>query len=193
MSVLDSIDEVGARGREILEGMTPRDRALAGLMGGVLFLVLAFFALSAMNSSKAKARGAIADAAKAQAQVNMLLADFSELDAEIGTLDARLQAGASFSPATWLEQTGNELGISANIKGINEKGVIETDYYRAQKLDVIVDAIDLQKVVDLTWRIENAEPAIRIDELRVKVDRKDRTSLNMRMSISVLKPLEAAG
>ena len=193
MSLLDSIDSAGDRSRELVQRMTPRDRGLAALMGGVLFLLLAFFALSAMSSAKAKARLAISDTAKAQAQVNVLLSDFSELNEEIGQLEARLAAGATFSPATWLETTGNELGISANIKGINEKGVGETDYYRAQRLDLIIDALDLAKTVEFIHRIENAEPAIRIDELRVKADLKNRQELDLLMTISVLKPLETAG
>jgi hypothetical protein len=193
MSLLDTIDDAGDRGREFLQRITPRDRALGALLTSVLFLVFSFFVLSAMSGARAKTKLAIADAAQAQAQVNLLLADFAELSEEIEALDARLQAGASFSPATWLEKIGNEMGISANIKSMNEKGITETDYYRAQKLDLRVDDIDLKQVVDLTYRIENAEPVIRIDEIRIKTDRKDRSKLDVRMTISVLKPLEGAG
>ena len=193
MSILDSFDTAGDRGREFLEGMTPRDRALAGLMVAVLFVILSFFALSAMNGAKARARAGIADAAKAQAQVNLLLADFAEVNEEISRLDARLAAGANFSPATWLEKVGNEMQISANIKSINEKGVSETDFYKAHTVDVIVDDLDLKKLVELSHRIENAEATIRVDEMRVKADRKDRSKLGLRMTISVLKPLGSAG
>jgi hypothetical protein len=47
--------------------------------------------------------------------------------------------------------------------------------------------------VTLTHRVETAEAAIRIDEMRVKTDRKDRSKLSLRMTISVLKPLGSAG
>ncbi|GEM_PF-1804204 len=193
MSLLDTIDSAGDRGREFLEGMTPRDRALAGLMAGVLLLIFLFFGLSAMNASKDRARAGIADAAKAQAQIALLTSELIEINDEIGRLDGRLAAGASFSPATWLETVGNEMNISANIKGINEKGSSETDYYKAQTVDFIVDDIDLDTVVGLTHRIETAEAAIRVDEMRVKTDRKDRSKLGLRMTISVLKPLGSAG
>ncbi len=193
MSLLDSIDNAGDRGREFLQGMTPRDRALAGLMAGVLVLLVSFFGLSAMNSAKDRARAGIADAAKAEAQIKVLGSELAEINEEVAALDARLAAGASFSPASWLEQVGNEMQISANIKGINEKGSGETDFYKTQTVDVIVDDIDLDTVVNLTHRVETAEAAIRIDEMRVKADRKDRQKLGLRMTISVLKPLGSAG
>ncbi len=193
MSILENIDNLGDQAREFLEGMTPRDRALAGLMVSVVFLVVVFFGLSTINGSKAKARAAIADAAKAQAQVNLLLSDFVEVQEEIAALDARLVAGASVSPATWLEKLGNEMGISANIKGINEKGSTETDFYRAQTVDFIVNDIDIDTVVKIAHKVESSEAAMRIDELRVKTDRKDRSKLGLRMTISVLKPLGNAG
>ncbi len=193
MSLLDSIDNAGDRGREFLQGMTPRDRALAALMATVLLLIGAFFGLSTMNSAKGRARTGIADATKAEAQVNLLAAELGEINEEVAALDAQLAAGEGISPATWMEKVGKELQISEKIKGINEKGSSETDFYRRQTVDVIVDDVDLDLIVTLTHRVETAEAAIRIDEMRVKTDRKDRSKLSLRMTISVLKPLGSAG
>ena len=193
MSLLDRIDDAGDRGREFLSGLTPRDQALMALMAFVVFGLVSYFALSTMAGSRDKARAAIADAAKAQAQINMLLADFAEVNEEIEALDARLAAGATIQPLTWFEQMGNELQIAANMKNINEKGTTETDYYKAQTVDVIVDDITLDMVVKIAHKIESSEAAMRIDEMRVKADRKERSKLDLRMTVSVLKPLGATG
>lgn len=192
MSLLDRIDTAGDRGREFLSGLTPRDQALTGVMVLVVLGLLTFFVLSAMSSSRDKARTAIADAAKAQAQINMLLADFADVDEEVRALDAKLASGESISPLTWFDGLGKELGINEKVN-INEKGSTETDYYRTSTVDVRIDDVALDTIVKIAHKIESSEAAMRIDEFRVKPDRKDRSKLDLRMTVSILKPLGAAG
>jgi hypothetical protein len=121
-----------------------------------------------------------------------MLADYQSRVGNADALEARLQAGKDFTPLTWLEKVGNEMGISANIRSMTERGVVETDYYRAQKINILVDNINLQQTVDLLHRLESAPQAVRFDEVRLKTDRKEKSLLDVRIDISVLGPLEGA-
>ena len=102
------------------------------------------------------------------------------------------EQGKGFSPASWLEQSGNTMGISESIKSIQERGVERHDYYQAQKVELVLDDIDLVKLVELLHTLQEAPQAMRINDVRVKTDRKVRSNLDIRMEIAVLKPLDDA-
>jgi hypothetical protein len=190
VSVRDGIDIAGDRLRTFIEGMAPRERFLVGFTLVVVFCFVAWFSVGAMNKATDKVKRQIVAASTAQAQVDGLLAQYSDLSSQVQALDARLEAGRDFAPLTWIETVGNEMGISDQIRSVNERGTEETDYYIAQKFDLRVDDIDLRQVTDLVFRLESAPQAIWVNECRVKTDRKNRAQLDVNMEISILKPIE---
>ena len=192
MSLRDSIDSVGDSARSFLGGLTPRDRLLLGVMVSVVALLISWFALGAMERSRKNLKSQLASASQAQAQVNLLMARYTEVAGEVAGLDARLAQGKGFSPASWLEQTGNTMAIPDKIKSIKERGLERNDYYQAQKVEVVLDNIDLNKLVELLHTIQDAPQAMRLRDIRVKTDHKARENLDIRMEVAVLKPLEDA-
>lgn len=189
MSLLGTVDNIGQRLSDLLGDMTPRDRALLGVMALALLGVVTWLATGWMSSRTKQLELAIADTAQAQSQVNMLMGRYSELAGEVAGLDSRLAAGKDFQPASWLESLGKEMNIAENIKSINERGNEVTDYYKVQKMDLVVNDITLPQVVDLMHRMESEPRAIRTRELRIKTHTKDRSLFNVRMEFAVLKPL----
>ena len=189
MSLRDTIDTVGDSLRSFLEGLTPRDRALFGVMVGALLLAIGWFVVSAMQRQTKGLETQLASAAQAQLQVNALMAQYTEVAGEVAGLDARLAEGAGFSPASWLEQLGNQQAITGNIKSIQERGTETRDYFEAQKVEVTIDDVDLRQLVTLLHTIQEAPQAIRVNDLRVKTARKERSLLDVRIELAVLKPL----
>ena len=192
MSIRDSLDRVGDGVRGFLQGLSPRDRALLVFMVVMILGGIGYFAQGAMVKASKKVKGQLAAASMAQHQVDTLLREYNSLAGTAEALDALLAAGADFTPLSWLEQLGNDMGIGANIKSITERGVDVTDYYRAQKIDIDVRDLNLPQVVELLHRLEGAAQAIWISEASVLTDHKDRNKLRLRLQISVLKPLGEA-
>lgn len=192
MSLRDSIDSVGDRIRGFLSGLTPRDRMLLGVMVAAISIAVGWFVLGAMEKSQKNLKSQLASAQQAQAQINLLMGRYTEIAGDVAGLDARLEQGKGFSPASWLEQTGNTMKISDKIKSIQERGTEKRDFFQAQKVEVVIDDIDLKSLVDLLHTIQEAPQAMRIRDVRVKTDRKARENLDIRMEIAVLKPLEDA-
>lgn len=190
MSLRDGIDVAGDRLRSFVVGMAPRERFLVGLTLVVVLGVSGWFAVRAMNRSTDKVQRQLVATQAAQAQVDALLRQYSELAGTAEALDTRLRAGKDFAPLTWVEGIGNEMGISDKIRSVQERGNEETDWYVAQKLDLRVDGVDLRQVTDLMFRIESAPQAVRIDECRIKPGRKARSELDVTMQISILRPLD---
>ncbi len=190
MSLSDSIDSFGDTIRNFLGGLTPRDRALLGVMVGALALVVAWLVVGAMGKQTKGLRSQLASATQAQSQVNALMGAYSEVAGEVTGLDTRLAAGQGFSPSSWLEQVGNELEITPLIKSIQERGVEEREFYRAQKVEVLIDDMDLKQLVKVMHKMQEAPQAIRVTNLRVKTDNKTREKLDVRFELAVLKPLE---
>jgi type II secretory pathway component PulM len=192
MSLRDSIDSIGDSARSFLAGLTARDRTLLGVMVLAITLAVGWFVVGSMEKSRKNLKSQVASGAQAQAQVNLLMARYAELAGDVAGLDARLEQGKGFSPASWLEQSGNTMGISESIKSIQERGVERHDYYQAQKVELVLDDIDLVKLVELLHTLQEAPQAMRINDVRVKTDRKVRSNLDIRMEIAVLKPLDDA-
>ncbi|MCO4771704.1 MAG: hypothetical protein KDA24_16850 [Deltaproteobacteria bacterium] len=192
MSIGDTIDTVGDNVRNFLGGLTQRDRMLLGVMVTAVALAIGWFILGAMSQQTKGLKTELASASQAQQQVNALMGRYSDIAGEVTGLDTRLAAGEGFSPASWLEQLGNELGMSEGIKSIQERGVEEREYYRAQKVEVVLDNVDLRQLVKLLHKLQEAPQALRITNLRVKTDSKSREQLDIRFELAVLKPLGGA-
>jgi len=183
------MDVAGDRLRSLVTNMAPRERFLVAFTGLVVFCFVAWFVLDAMDSSTDKVKRQLTATSTAQAQVDSMLSVYGELAGTAEALDTKLAAGADFAPLTWIESIGNEMGISEKIRSVNERGSEETDYYVAQNYDIRIDDIDLRQVTDLIYRLESAPQAIRINECRVKTNRKNRAELDVSMEISILKPI----
>ncbi len=192
MSFVDTIDTWGERLQELLDGISPRDRILLLFMAVVLLSAATFGTATVLNKSAKKARARLAAATLAQSTVDQLVKKHADLVVKVEGLDKRLAAGADFTPLTWLETVGNEMQIASNIRSMTERGIDETDYYRAQKIDLVVNDISLRQLVELLHRLQAAPQAIRFNEVRVKTDRKKREELDLRMEIAVLRPVGGA-
>ena len=192
MSIGDTLDSVGDNVRNFLGGLTPRDRALLGVMAGVVLLVMGWFVVGALNAQTKGLRSQLSSASTAQTQVNALMARYSEIAGEVTGLDTRLAAGEGFSPEVWLEALGKEMSIDENIKTILPRGTEEREYYRAEKVEVIVNDVDLRQLVKLLHKLQEAPQALRLTDLRVKTDNKAREKLDLRFELAVLKPLGGA-
>jgi len=188
MSLRDSIDSFTDRVQGIVAGMAPRERLLVAITAVVVVCTLGYFAHRAMSSSVDQVKANINRTAQAQAQVDDLLNTYSQLGGRAESLDARLEAGRDFAPLTWIESVGNEMGIQSNIRSVTERGTETTDYYIAQSIDVMINDIDLKKVVELLFNIEQAPQAVRVNDMRIKTDRKDRSKLDLRLELAFLKP-----
>ena len=192
MSLSNSVNAIADRLRGLLGGLTPRDRRTLLFGVSVVFLVGAWFTIGSMQKSTRQLNLNLAAAQGAQEQIDSMLQQFRSRVGEADALEARLEAGKDFTPLTWLEKMGNEMSISANIRSMTERGVIETDYYRAQKINVLVDNINLQQTVELLHRLESAPQDVRFEEVRLKTDRKEKALLDVRIDLLVLGPLEGA-
>jgi len=190
MSLRDGVDIFGDRIRTVINGMAPRERLLVGITILAIFGVAAWFVQGQMEESTKRLKRQISATAIAQEQVDQLMAQHRELSGTVEALDARLAAGAEFQPLTWIESVGNTMGSSEKIRSVNERGTETNDYYIANKIDIRVDDLDLRQVTDLIYGLETAEQAVRIDECRVKADRKNRSNLDVTMQIAVLQPPE---
>jgi len=190
MAIRDGIDVLGDRIRGAVNGMAPRERALVGFTAAVVLLVVGWFVIGAMSEAKSKLTRQIAATSQAQIQVDALMAEFGALNAHVTEMDAKLEAGRDFQPLTWIEAVGNEMAITEKIRSVKERGIETTDYYTAAKIDIRIDDLSLAQVTDFVYRLESAPQAIRVDECRVKTDRKDRNVLDLTMEVAVLKPAE---
>ncbi len=190
MSLRETVDTFSERVRALLGGLTPRDRRVLLFGISVVLLAAGWFAVTSMNKATKQISRNLATVQTAQIEVEDMLADFRARVGNADALEAKLQAGKDFTPLTWMEKVGNEMGISANIRSMTERGVVETDYYRAQKINMLVDNLNLRQTIDLLYRLESAPQAVRFDEVRLKTDRKEQGLLDVRIEMAVLRPLE---
>ena len=192
MSVRDSIDSFGDRVQGLLVSLTPRDRALLLFMVVLILGGIGWAVQGSLAEQEKRLQTQLSASTVSQLQVDQLLQQYNAAMGKADALDARLAAGRDFTPLTWLEALGNEMGIAANIKSITERGIDVTDYYRAQKIDINVHDLTLDQTVQFMHKLEEAAQAIWVNEATLNADRKDRNLIRLRLQISVLQPLEEA-
>jgi type II secretory pathway component PulM len=190
MAVRDGIDVLGDRIRGAIGAMAPRERALVAFTVVVVLLVIGWFAQGAMSDAKTKLIRQLAATSQAQIQVDALMAEYTALNTKVTEMDAKLELGRDFQALTWIESVGNEMAITEKVRSVQERGTETTDFYTASKITIRIDDLSLEQVTDFVYRLESSAQAIRVDELRIKTDRKDRNILDLTMEIAVLKPPE---
>lgn len=190
MSLRDGVASFFDSARAWFLGLPERDRALLLLLVAVFSGGGLWAAHGAMAKARKQATARLSAASYAQAQVDALLVEYNELAGKAEALDARLAAGAGFTPLSWLEDVGRQMNISDNLKSLQERGSESTDWYKANKIQVSLDDIDLRQTVDFLYRLEQAPQAIRVQELSVRAERNDRTKLDVKADLAVLVPPE---
>jgi hypothetical protein len=186
------IDSVTDRLQAAISGLSPRDRVLVAGMVGAVLLFGVWLGLSSLGKAVRRVEGNLGATQAAQEQVNGLLSRYAELQGDVAGLDTRLAAGKDFQPSSWIEEVGNGMGISGNLKNITERGTEDTSFFHARKLDLTIDDIDLGQLVELNYKFEKAPQAIRVTELTAKAEVKDRSKLDIRLQLAVLQPPEGA-
>jgi len=177
------MDELLARLRTQLQGLTPRERLLllgVGLLAGLslLWFGLVSPVLSARSDAVERARAAEQELET----VRRLRAQYAHENVVLADVERRIQQGPSGNLLTALETMAQNAG--AKVESMEPQAAGQSERYRETKVQLVLKGVTLAQTVNYLQQIESASQPLSIKNLRLRVRTDDPELLDVTFTVS---------
>jgi len=163
--------------------LSRRDRRLLVVMVLGVTLFIGYFVVTGVRS---KVRGLETSVTAQQRDlntINSMIADLEESRARMAELETQLGGFQDFSVSGFLENTGDELKIADNIKGINDQGLTEGPFFDEHRYEVVLKKVTLEQLVNYLYKVQSAKEPMRIDRLTIRSNTRNREELSANVEV----------
>jgi type II secretory pathway component PulM len=165
------------------DGLSPNERLLVSVAGGVLCVTLLWFGAAAPLLSAAETAALRADTAEEQlARVRSLRTHYDEVSERLGVVESRIQSGPTGELFTTLEQMAAQSLVK--IDSMEPRTAPASDEYRETKVQVALKGVTLAQVVGLMSRIDTAPQMLSIKSLRIRTRPDKQDLLDVTFTVS---------
>lgn len=185
--------DVLERVSEVLEGLTPRDRALLlGLIGAVVLAVVGGVAWS-MNRSLNRAEQGLADQQQKLQLVRELGAAHAADAETVREIEDRIRQHQGTDLPAFMEQAAGRAGVGDRLEGVREKGsTIEGDL-EDKLYTVTLTGLSTSDLANVLYEIETAGYPLNIRESSIRSrSRAGEKALTVEFEISAFRLTEEA-
>ncbi len=187
------IETLRGRFGDMVASMTPRDRKL--FVGLVVFVYA-----TVVGGALWAGRGALADLqSRVDAQeetltlVKVLAADQAEGAADVKVIEDELRKNATQDLPSFMEKSAQNVGISAQLAGVREKGTSTTGTLEDKTYGVELSKLTLQQLVEFLHEVETSRYPLKIRNTKVKSQTlAGQKLLNVTLEVSAFRLVEAA-
>jgi type II secretory pathway component PulM len=183
------------RGRfgDLVASMTPRDRRL--FVGLVVFVYVAVvggvFWLG--RSQLRDLQGRVSDREETLTLVKALAADEAEGREQVRVIEEELKRNATQDLPSFMEKSTQNLGMSAQLLGVREKGTTTEGTLEEKTYGVELSKLSLQQLVDFLHEVETNRYPLKIRSTKVKTQTiAGQKVLNVSLEVSAFRLVEAA-
>jgi type II secretory pathway component PulM len=163
--------------------LSRRDRRLMVVMVTAITLFVGYFVVTGIRSRVNRLETTVATKERDLDTLQTMLGSLEDNRAAIADLEEQLAGYSDFSVSGFLESTGEELKISDNIKGINDQGASEGEYFAEHRYEVVMKKVTLEQLVNYLYKIHSAPQPLRIDKLQVRANTRNREELNVNVDV----------
>ncbi len=175
----DLLERLGA----YWSSLSRRDRRLLVVMVTAIALFVGYLAVSTVRSRVGRLEEAVADKERDLETIQRITGRLEESRATMAEIEARLAQYKDFSVSGFLENAGEDLKLSENIKGINDQGLVQGDFFDEHRYEVVMRKVTLEQLVNYLYKIQSAEQPLRIDRLVVRTNTRNREELNVNVEV----------
>ena len=180
--------QLWARLRTLIAGLSPRERGLVTVAGGITLLLLGY--LVVVRPVLAAQRSAELRVAAAEDQllaVQRLRADLDEVQARLSNVEQRIGRGPRGNIFTLLETLAGRSAVK--VESMEPQTSLSSERYRETKVEVVLKSITLGQAVNYLHQIESAEQVLSVKSLRIRTRRDDSKLLDVTFTVSSFEPL----
>jgi len=160
------------------------DRRL--LISAAAVIILAVSVLLVTTSLSLKKEGS---ALRSQKEEMLLLrGDFLELSKKISAVEGKksLIKVEGIIPA--IDEIFRSTGLTQKVKSVKPTATRDKKYSIEEEADVEVEKVNMNELVNVLYRLENAPMVLLIKKTRLKTSFEDPSLLNITMTVGLVKP-----
>jgi general secretion pathway protein M len=180
------------QGLNFYQRLSSRERLLVGVAGGAVILISLYsFVWDPLVQAGEGVRKRIAQKQRELDQIQTMREHYLELvrqfEASQGVL-AKVQP--NFSLFSHIESTVSQVVTRERIASMNPATKVIGDTYREESVEFKLTGVSLEQLVDMTYRIEKGDHALRVTRLQVKKKQNDPHSFDVTATVSMLQAME---
>ena len=191
MAVEDRVASLLEPFQQLLGDLSPRDRTL--LFGTIVLvlLVIGFVGQSYMAGKTQSLERMVQDRRANLDAVLFTATEYEATQEEVSQLEEELRSFRSFSLTGYLEETAGQAGITGeNLRDVKDRGSESGQYFTTRRVEVTLRNISLEALTRYVWAIEHAPQHLRIDNLRAKGNRRDRSQIDVTIEVLFFEVVE---
>jgi len=180
--------QLWARLRTLIAGLSPRERGLVTVAGGITLLLLGY--LVAVRPVLAAQRSTELRVTAAEDQLLAVLrlrTDLDEVQARLSSVEQRIGRGPRGNIFTLLETLAGRSAVK--VESMEPQTSLSSERYRETKVEVVLKSITLGQAVNYLHQIESAEQVLSVKSLRIRTRRDDSKLLDVTFTVSSFEPL----
>ena len=163
--------------------LSRRDQRLAMIMVVAIVCFVGYFVVTGVRARVDRLETSVGDKERDLQTIQGMVGSLGETQARIAELEEQFSQYKDFSVSGFLESTGEEIKITDNIKGINDQGLSEGDYFDEHRYEVVMKQVTLEQLVNYLYKIQSAPQPLRIDRLVVRANTRNREELNANVEV----------
>ena len=177
-----------ARIRALIAGLSPRERSLLAVVGGMALVLLGYLLL--VRPVLAAQRSAELRVSAAEDQlvvVRQLRTDLDEVQARLSSVEQRIARGPHGNIFTLLETLAGRSAVK--VESMEPQTALSSEQYRETKVEVVLKSVTLGQAVNYLHQIESANQVLSVKSLRIRTRRDDSKLLDVTFTVSSFEPL----
>jgi len=163
--------------------LSRRDRRLLVVMVVGLTLFVGFFVVTGVRSKVRGLESSVTAKQRDLNTINSMIADLEDSRARMAELETQLDGFQDFSVSGFLENTGDELKIADNIKGINDQGLTEGPFFDEHRYEVVLKKVTLEQLVNYLFKVQEAPQPMRVNRLTIRANTRNREELSANVEV----------
>jgi general secretion pathway protein M len=174
----------------VFESLSPSERLLVSLAGGLLAAVVLWAALVHPLLAASARAGQRVDAAEQELQaVEALRHRYDEVNTRLTVVERRIRSGPPGEIFTTLERLASRSAVT--VASMEPRTAPASDDYKETKVQVSLKGVTLAQVVDYLYRIESAPQLLSIKSLRIHTRGDKPDLLDVTFTVSSFEPVHS--
>jgi hypothetical protein len=123
-----------------------------------------------------------------QKELALLKDDYLVLQAKVGAVEGKKTVADVKGVVQAVDTVFRSLGLNEKVKSVKTTGSREGKYGIEEEAEVQVEKVDMNEMVNIFYKLENAPMVLSVKKTVVKTTFEDPTLLNITMTLSLISP-----
>ena len=156
----------------------------------ILIVIIVYGIYQPYRNALSRAERTIAAKQSQIKEVRTLQAEYRNLQDQMKRAEVKLDRADGTSALALIEDIASDIDSRENLNYIRPQPPQTQGEFHIENLDIKFEKLDLQKVVQLLWRIDTAETQLQVKNLQLKQRFDNRSQLDATLTVSAFRRIQ---